>query len=80
MDLPKKAVVGGSGVLGLLAEVNSFEQGNVDIWSDSAVPVRVRRTGFRSILGEPVIWISCCWRTFQHLKRYWWGIYWNRLV
>ena len=47
-----QAVVGGSGILGLLAEVNPFSSRVMLISDqDSAVPVRVRRTGFRSILG-----------------------------
>ena len=47
-----QAVVGGSGILGLLAEVNAFSSRVMLISDqDSAVPVRVRRTGFRSILG-----------------------------
>ena len=47
-----QAVVDGSGILGLLAEVNVFSS-RVMLVSDqdSAVAVRVRRTGFRSILG-----------------------------
>ncbi len=47
-----QAVVGGSGILGLLTEVNPFSSKVMLISDqDSAVPVRVRRTGFRSILG-----------------------------
>ena len=47
-----QAVVGGSGVLGLLSEVNAFSSRVMLISDqDSAVAVRVRRTGFRSILG-----------------------------
>ena len=47
-----QAVVGGSGILGLLAEVDVISSRVMLISDqDSAVPVRVRRTGFRSILG-----------------------------
>ena len=47
-----QAVVGGPGILGLIAEV-SVVSSRVMLISDhdSAVAVRVRRTGFRSILG-----------------------------
>ncbi len=47
-----QAVVGGSGILGLVSEVNAFSSRVMLISDrDSAVAVRVRRTGFRSILG-----------------------------
>ena len=47
-----QAVVGGSGILGLLTEVDVISSRLMLISDqDSAVPVRVRRTGFRSILG-----------------------------
>ena len=47
-----QAVVGGSGILGLLTEVDPISSRVMLISDqDSAVPVRVRRTGFRSILG-----------------------------
>ena len=47
-----QAVVGGSGILGLLTEVDVISSRVMLISDqDSAVPVRVRRTGFRSILG-----------------------------
>ena len=45
-------MVGGSGILGLLTEVDVISSRLMLISDqDSAVPVRVRRTGFRSILG-----------------------------
>ena len=47
-----QAVVGGSGILGLLSEVNPISSRVMLISDhDSAVAVKVQRTGFRSILG-----------------------------
>ena len=47
-----QAVVGGSGILGLIADVSNVSSSVMLISDhDSAVAVRVKRTGFRSILG-----------------------------